>query len=79
MVQSTVLLNANVAFLAIPNVGTDNQTLTTAQIASYISIATSIGSILLGLLLIRHNRVKTRETAIEAVSLFPNLWRSGKV
>lgn len=71
-----MLLNANVAFLAIPNVGTDDQTLSGAQISSYISIATSIGSILLGLLLIRQNRVKARETANEAVCFILDFYMS---
>ncbi|KAF8814762.1 hypothetical protein BYT27DRAFT_7334295 [Phlegmacium glaucopus] len=47
-VQATVLLNVNVAFLAIPGVDTGG-----AHIASYISIVTSIGAILLGLLLVK--------------------------
>ncbi|KAA1477115.1 hypothetical protein DENSPDRAFT_875059 [Dentipellis sp. KUC8613] len=61
---STILLNANVAFLAIPSVIIlqDNDTLlnSPAQIASYLSIATSIGTIVLGLLLIRQNRTSSR-------------------
>ncbi|KAA1472057.1 hypothetical protein DENSPDRAFT_838208 [Dentipellis sp. KUC8613] len=64
VVFSTILLNANVAFLAIPSVMIlqDNNTLlnSPAQIASYLSIATSIGSIVLGLLLIRQNRTASR-------------------
>ncbi|TFY69320.1 hypothetical protein EVG20_g3206 [Dentipellis fragilis] len=64
VVFSTILLNANVAFLAIPSVMIlqDNDTLlnSPAQIASYLSIATSIGSIVLGLLLIRQNRAASR-------------------
>ena len=67
--QSTVLLNANVAFLAIPSVDNGNGNVTAAQISSYLSIVTSVGSILLGLLLIRQHRVKSKETAEEAVSL----------
>ncbi|KAI0763100.1 hypothetical protein BD413DRAFT_484729 [Trametes elegans] len=66
ILYSTVLLNANVAFLAIPSVDTGTGQLTAAQISSYLSIVTSVGSILLGLLLIRQHRVKSRDTADEA-------------
>ncbi|KAJ3491300.1 hypothetical protein NLI96_g800 [Meripilus lineatus] len=63
---ATVLLNANVAFLAIPSVDPGNNSRTPAQVASYISIATSTGSIIVALLLIRQYRVKPRETVEEA-------------
>ena len=63
-----MLLNANVAFLAIPSVDSNQNSVTPAQIASYLSIITSVGSILLGLLLIRQHRVKAKETADDAVS-----------
>lgn len=64
-----MLLNANVAFLAIPSVDNGTDQLSAAQISSNISIVTSVGSILLGLLLIRQHRVKSKDTPIEAVSL----------
>ncbi len=71
--QSTVLLNANVAFLAIPSVDPgSNNNRTAAQIVSYISIVTSTGSIIIGLLLIRQYRVKPRETVEEAVRTNPS-------
>lgn len=44
-----------------------NETRTPAQVVSYISIVTSTGSIIIGLLLIRQYRVKPRETIDEAV------------
>jgi len=70
--QATVLLNANVAFLAIQSVDqiseNNNPDRSPAQIASYLSIIASIGSIILGLLLIRQNRTKSRETADDVVS-----------
>ena len=69
--QATVLLNANVAFLAIPSVDNGNGQLTAPQISSYLSIVTSVGSILLGLLLIRQHRVKSKDTADDAVSHRP--------
>ena len=65
--QATVLLNANVAFLAIPSVDTGDGHVSAAQISSYLSIVTSVGCILVGLLLIRQHRVKSKETAEEAV------------
>ncbi|KAF9467789.1 hypothetical protein BDZ94DRAFT_1247715 [Collybia nuda] len=67
---ATVLLNANVAFLAIQSVDINQDThRSPAQIFSYISIITSIGSIILGLLLVRQNRTKSKDTAYE-VSVF---------
>jgi len=69
-----VMLTANVGFLAIPGVvisNINNSDLTsasmleifvsTSQIASSISILASVGSTVIGLLLIRHNRSKQRE------------------
>ena len=67
--QATVLLNANVAFLAIPSVDNGDGRVTAAMICSYLSIVTSTGSILLGLLLVRQHRVKSKDTAEEAVRL----------
>ncbi|KAH9947505.1 hypothetical protein B0H21DRAFT_738326 [Amylocystis lapponica] len=67
ILYATVMLNANVAFLTIPDVDPGGGKRTAAQIASFISIVTSIGSIILGLLLVRQHRVKPRETAHEAV------------
>lgn len=68
--QATVLLNANVAVLAIQSVddGGADGARTPVQISSYLSIAMSIGSIILGLLLVRQNRTKGKESAPEAVS-----------
>ncbi|OBZ72779.1 hypothetical protein A0H81_07310 [Grifola frondosa] len=69
ILYATVLLNANVAFLAIPSVDTGADHRTPEQISSYLSILTSIGSILSGLLLIRYHRVKPRDKAANAVIL----------
>ncbi|KAK0192798.1 hypothetical protein F5146DRAFT_1041528 [Armillaria mellea] len=68
ILYSTVLLNANVAFLAIQSVdeSSDDPGRSPAQITSYISIIASIGSIILGLLLIRKNRSKARDSSQEA-------------
>jgi len=56
LILSTVLLNANVAFLAIPSVDNGSNHRTPSQIASYMSVVASIGSIITGLLLIRGRR-----------------------
>ncbi|KIY47429.1 hypothetical protein FISHEDRAFT_74728 [Fistulina hepatica ATCC 64428] len=66
-VLDTVLLNANVAFLAIQSVDNgDNGHRSWIQIASYISVVTSVGSIIIGLMLMRMNRMKSRDTATMA-------------
>jgi len=54
------MLNVNMAFLAIPGVNPGNDTHTQAQLASYLSIVTSIGSIVIGLLLLRQHRTKVQ-------------------
>ena len=52
--QATVVLNANVAFLAIQSVDLDiNPYRSPAQISSYLSIVANIGSIIIGLFLKR--------------------------
>ena len=78
--QSTVMLTANVGFLAIPGViiSNINNPLTSArelniftspaQIASCMSVEASAGSIVIGMLLVRHNRTKQREDPAGAVS-----------
>ncbi|OCH92489.1 hypothetical protein OBBRIDRAFT_791238 [Obba rivulosa] len=78
---STVLLNANVAFLAIPGVILDNTSpgtvQTAAQIASYISILMSLGSVILSLLLVRQNRTKEREKIDEGATFLSHIVRLG--
>ena len=64
-----MLLNANVAFLAIPGVDPGNYTRTPAQFASYLSIITSLGSIATGLLLLRQYE-KPLGVTTEVVSHF---------
>jgi len=59
ILYSTVLLNANVAFLAINGVATP------AQIASYASTGASVGSIVTGLLLHREHRSFKEDVDIE--------------
>ena len=68
--QGTVLLTANMAFLAIPSVDNGTRARTPTQVASYFSTVTSIGSIVIGLLLVRKHRDKPNEFADEVVSHF---------
>lgn len=63
---ATVLLNANVAFLATASV--DDHGKSAIQIASYMSLATSFGSIMLGIFLVWHERTSGDNTASEAAS-----------
>ena len=63
-----MLLNVNVAFLAVPTVDPGDHLRTPAQLASYFSITTSIGSILTGLSLLRQHRVGPQDAAEEVVS-----------
>ncbi|KAJ7109641.1 hypothetical protein C8R43DRAFT_1079700 [Mycena crocata] len=54
---ATVLLNADMAFLAIPTVdNADHSSRSTGQIASYVSVVASLGSVIVGLILSRQNR-----------------------
>jgi len=71
-----VLLNANVAFLAIQSV--DNAASvghrSNAQRASYFSIVTSIAAIILGLLLVRqHHTTLTVRTPSHLISVGNNV------
>ena len=75
------MLAANVGFLAIPGVVISNLSGTNitsasqviiltspAQIVSFLSMEASIGSIIIGLLLVNHNRTKQKEDPAGAVS-----------
>ena len=65
--QATVLLNANVAFLAIQSVDSSGAVghRSNGQRASYFSIVNSIGAIVVGLLLIReHNTALSVRRAV---------------
>ena len=76
--QATVLLNANMAFLSIQSVDNGGQVVkdrSPAQIASYISIVTSVGSVILSLLLVRQNRSRNRQLMDEAVSISPSWFK----
>jgi len=65
ILYGTVLLNANVAFLTIPSVDPGNHTRSPAQLASYLSVISSIGSIVVGLLLLRQHRTKPHDSTEE--------------
>jgi hypothetical protein len=74
--QATVLLNANVAFLAIQSVdnAASNGHRSNAQRASYFSIITSIAAIILGLLLVRqHHTTLTVRTPHLVISVGNNV------
>lgn len=68
-VYASILLNANVAFLAIPS---NDPTVTLqgspVEIASFLSIVTSVASIMLGLLLCRQHQTRERATVDEVYS-----------
>ena len=64
-----MLLNGNVGFLAIQSVDSlDTKLSSAAQIASYLSIVASVGSILLGLLLRRQTKNKVIHKVDDVVS-----------
>ncbi|KAG6915529.1 hypothetical protein DXG01_011026 [Tephrocybe rancida] len=68
ILHASILLNANIAFLAIPsndpsnNSGTLLAARSAAQVASYISVVTSFASMMLALLLVRQHKAKERDT-----------------
>ncbi|KAJ2925936.1 hypothetical protein H1R20_g11162, partial [Candolleomyces eurysporus] len=68
---ATVLLNANVAYLAIQSIDTHEKRgyRSPVQIGCYLSVVASIGSIILGLLLLRQNRTRFHGT-MEEVNAF---------
>jgi hypothetical protein len=53
-------MNASIAFLAIPTVDNGQNTFTrsTGQIAGYISVISSLGSVIVGLILLHRNRMR---------------------
>jgi hypothetical protein len=76
--KAIVLLNANMAFLSIQSVDNGGQVVedrSPAQIASYISIVTSVGSVILSLLLVRKNRSTNRQLMDKAVSISPSWFK----
>ena len=64
--QATVLLGANVGFLAIGTVDNGNG-VSLRQITSYLSLMASFASIMLGLVFVRHNRTESRNSVFATV------------
>ncbi|KAF8893792.1 hypothetical protein BD779DRAFT_951008 [Infundibulicybe gibba] len=62
---STILLNANVAFLAIPSNDNAGSIRSAAQTISYFSTMSSLASVIIGLLLVRQHRTRECGTAHE--------------
>jgi len=69
VLYATLLLNANVAFLVVPALSLKDTPARTAQAASQVSLATSLGSIAIGLLLARQHRNKDESALNAAKSL----------
>ncbi|KAF7360384.1 hypothetical protein MVEN_00768200 [Mycena venus] len=72
---TTMLLNANVGFLAIQSVDNNGEAhymRSPMQISSYLSMLTSIGSIIIGLLLTKQTRDRDRAPASEAATFISN-------
>ncbi|KAH7909165.1 hypothetical protein BJ138DRAFT_1200448 [Hygrophoropsis aurantiaca] len=69
---ATVLLNANVGFLAIQSVD-DGNGISLRQIASYLSLVASMTSIIAGLIFVRHNRTSGRDSAREAAKFLDSM------
>ena len=77
--QATILLTANVAFLAIPSVdsstngiapgsSTGKYVRTPAQVTSFMSAIFSLGCLLVGQLLLRYHTIRPHDSAEEVVS-----------
>ena len=75
------MLNANLAFLAIQSVDINtNSYRSPAQISSYLSVTANIGSIVLGLLLMRHNRMENQTNEIVShFRLYPFLFTNAPI
>ncbi|KAF6764227.1 hypothetical protein DFP72DRAFT_871184 [Ephemerocybe angulata] len=66
---ATVMLNVNVAFLAIQSVDLqESQGRSPGQVAAYLSVACSLGSIVAGLLLTRH--LRKNQSSLDSVAAF---------
>jgi hypothetical protein len=79
--QATVMLSANMSLLGIQNVDTQmpSSSRSPTQIASYLSVVASIGSIIMGLLLIKSNgarlieRHKSKILGLETLAILYSL------
>ncbi len=61
-IQATVLLAVNVSFLAIPDVTPTGDTVTPGFVASLCSIITSVGCIVVGLLLVNEDHTNPKDS-----------------
>ncbi|KAG1876175.1 hypothetical protein F4604DRAFT_1581264, partial [Suillus subluteus] len=68
---ATVLLNVNVGFLALDTV--DEGSKSAIQMVCYMSLVTSLGSIILGIFLVWHEQTSGDNTALEAASFASRL------
>ncbi|KAK0195622.1 hypothetical protein F5146DRAFT_296446 [Armillaria mellea] len=70
-IYATILLNANVAFLAIPSVDESMQRYrgSVTQVLSALSVVSALGSILVGLLMGRYHRTK-KYIPVEDISVY---------
>ncbi|TFK22158.1 hypothetical protein FA15DRAFT_671829 [Coprinopsis marcescibilis] len=72
LIYASLLLTTNIAFLTISNVTRQDEKIqgTLVQIPSYISTISSIGSIILGLLLKRQHRIKLKDGTASEIHSF---------
>ncbi|KAK0454764.1 hypothetical protein EV421DRAFT_1759033 [Armillaria borealis] len=70
-IYATILLNANVAFLAIPSVdeSVERYRGSMTQVLSILSVVSSLGSILVGLLMGRYHRTK-KHIPVEDINVY---------
>ncbi|KZT04473.1 uncharacterized protein LAESUDRAFT_296031 [Laetiporus sulphureus 93-53] len=68
VLTATVLLNANISFMTITDVDDGTNPRTWAQVVSFVSTIASIGSTIVGLLLLRQYRLKPKDTSQDAVN-----------
>ncbi|KAF9230470.1 hypothetical protein BU15DRAFT_57204, partial [Melanogaster broomeanus] len=69
---ATVLLNANVGFLAIQSVD-NGDGIPLKQLASYMSLVASLSSIILGLVFVQHTRTETGKTGFHVPKFLDRL------
>ena len=75
MLKSAVLLNANVAYLAIPGILDQQSPNTLGVVASLISIVMSLASVILGLLLTKRLRGYDEKGINDIVCNLPHFLR----
>jgi hypothetical protein len=70
VLYGALLANANIAFLSMIPGGHDGDTMyLCARVATYASVGSSLGAVLVGMLLLRQYRTKVRTSATSAVSV----------